>query len=261
MTGRGEDMLRFPRVRLKRRAIRRAIRSASHLVALSREIARAFEEQGADPGRISVIPNGVDTGKFRPLPQAECRRKLGLPLDAKIILSVGDRLELKGFHLLVEALPAIRQMYPNAMVGIVGGPGRFGRDYSAAIRERIAATGMSERVLLAGARPQDELPLWYNAADVFALLSSREGSPNVLLEAMACGRPAVATAVGGIPDELGDYPLGILLTERTIDATTRAIARLLQTAQDGPRLDTTYGRTWAAQAERINSVFRELAGA
>lgn len=258
MTGRGEDMLRFPEHPVKGRRIRRAIQHAAHCIALSREIAGAFENNGAHPDRISVIPNGVDTEQFRPLPMHEARKTLNLPRHAKIILSVGDRLELKGFHLLVEALPAIRQQHRGARLIIVGGPGRHGRDYTAEIQRRIDDLDLHDCVLLADRRPHEELPCWYNAADVFALLSSREGSPNVLLEALACGTPAVATAVGGISDELADERLGILLSERSVPAAAAGVIQALNREWDRNAIrQVMETRSWRSVASQVSSVFDE----
>jgi len=237
MTGRGEDMLRFPQYPLKGPSIRWALGRASHCVALSSEIAAAMKKNGADSNRISVIPNGIDTNKFRPLPQAECRQQLKLPQEARIILSVGDRLKLKGFHLLVEAMPKILAAHPTALLVIVGGPGRHGRDYTAEIETRITGLGLSDNVRLVGPRPHDELPKWYNAADLYALLSSREGSPNVLIEALACGTPAVATRVGGAADEFTDPVRGILLESRTAEQTASCV-------------NTALGRDWDSSAIR-----------
>jgi teichuronic acid biosynthesis glycosyltransferase TuaC len=252
ITGRGEDMLRFPSYPFKARQIRWAVRHAEHCIALSREIAQAFEECGADPARISVIPNGVDTEKFRPLPRNEARKKLELPVNAKIILSVGDRLELKGFHLLVEALPEIRRQHPEAVIVIVGGPGRHGRDYTEVIVRRIAQLGLEDSVRIAGRQPHEDLAWWYSAADVFALLSSREGSPNVLLEALACGTPAVATAVGGIPDELANPRLGLLLAERSAQSAANGLTAALSRTWDRNTLSVAMQqRSWATTAGQV----------
>lgn len=226
ITGRGEDILRFPQLPIMGRKIRKAIQRADHFIALSREIAQAFERLGAPHDRITVIPNGVDCQKFHPIPQEIARARLGLPSDRRIILSVGNRQELKGFHLLIEALSTIRQTIPDAMLVIVGGRPPYGADHTPVIERTIREHGLEQHVRLVGSRPHDELPRWYNAADVFVLLSSREGSPNVLMEALACGTPAVATPVGGIPDILSDQRLGLLLAERSARSAAEGIIQL-----------------------------------
>ncbi|MFQ5733880.1 MAG: glycosyltransferase [Planctomycetaceae bacterium] len=258
MTGRGEDMLRFPDMPFKGRRIRTALRRAGHCIALTTEIAEAMKRHGAADEKVAVIPNGVDTALFRPLPQRYCREVLGLPIDAPIILSIGDRLKLKGFHLLVDALPRILEAHPHAILAIVGGPGRHGQDYTAEIVRRVENYNLQDRVLMAGHRPHRELPLWHNSADLFALLSSREGSPNVLLEALACGRPAIGTSVGGILDELSNADCGSLLLERTAAAAaTTIIERLNAGCHQTLTRSPMEHRHWNATAVALmDSAFR-----
>lgn len=259
ITGRGEDMCRFADSRIVGPRIRRALQAADACIPVSSEIASRMRECGADPDRVSVIPNGVDTEKFRPLPQAEARERLSLPSSAKIILTVGDRLENKGFHLLIDALPRIRDQHPDVLAVIVGGPPRFGRDFTPELESRIREHGLEDRVLLAGARPHDELPWWYSAADLFVLLSAREGSPNVLLEALACGTPAVATAVGGIRDELADGGRGVLLSERTSAAAANGVVSVLNRSWNRDQIAQTISRrNWKSVAINVSAVFGQV---
>jgi len=225
-------------------------------VAVSQRIADRMAQLGADPDKITVIPNGVDLEKFHPIPVQAARRELGLPEDRRLILAVGYRLELKGFHILVDAIPKIRERFPNVLVAIVGGEARWERDFLPEIEQRIQANGVEGHVILAGTRPQEELSKWYGAADVLSILSSREGSPNVLMEALACGLPAVATPVGGIPDLLCDSRLGILLSERSADAAAAGLTEAL--SRDWDRADVRRaieGRSWHATAKLVDQVF------
>lgn len=262
MTGRGEDILRFPGVPFKGRRIRWALQRGDGFVALSRDIARSFERNGAARRAISIIPNGVDSEMFRPWPKAEARRMLGLPEASRIVISVGDRVERKGFHVLIDALSEVLRVHSDVHVVIVGGPGRHGLDYTREIETRIAANRLHDRVHLAGGRPHHGLAQWYSAADLFALLSSREGSPNVLLEALACGIPAVATPVGGIREELADGRSGILLSERSVSAAAEGLCRALDRDWDREAIRTTMTkRDWHAVAENIDTVMDRVLAA
>jgi teichuronic acid biosynthesis glycosyltransferase TuaC len=186
----------------------------------------------------------------------QARAELGIPQDRPLILAVGYRLELKGFHLLVDAIPRIRERFPNVLVAIVGGQARWAADFLPTIEERIRAHGLHEQVILTGTRPQAELANWYSAANVLAILSSREGSPNVLMEALACGLPAVATGVGGIPDVLSDPRLGVLLPERSARAAVAGITKALSHTWDRATIRrAAEARTWRATAERVGEVF------
>lgn len=256
LTGRGEDILRFPSLPVVGDQIRWAIGRASALVALSEEIAEAMRANGAPQDKIHVIPNGVDCEKFRPHDRSEARRRLGLPQDRPIILSVGYRLERKGFHLLIDAIPEIRRRFPNVLVVIVGGQARWGQDYTAVIEERIRLSDVADHVRLVGPRPPEELPWWYSAADLFALLTSREGCPNVVMEALACGLPVAATPIGGIPEILADRRLGVVLDERSAAAAARGVTDALAASWEPAAIcGEARRRSWQATAERICHVF------
>ncbi|MBX3437998.1 MAG: glycosyltransferase [Planctomycetaceae bacterium] len=256
MTGRGEDMRCFPEYPVIGPQIRRALRSHAQFIAVSREIGELMRAQGADPDRVTVIPNGIDCAKFTPVDQAEARRRLGLPSEGPLVVSVGECLELKGFHILVDAISELSDRWPNLQAVIVGRPGRFGRDFTGVIKQRIAQHRLEERVRLVGGRPHEELRLWYSAADVFALLSSREGSPNVLLEALACGTPAVATGVGGILEVLAAPHLGLVLPERTAAATADGLNRALTRHWDRAAIrHTMEEQSWQRTAESVSGVF------
>ncbi|OYP33014.1 glycosyltransferase [Rhodopirellula sp. MGV] len=259
ITCRGEDILRFPSLPLVGNRIRWALEHADRVVALSDEIANAAIANGAAPSRVVRIPNGVDTQSFKKVDQAGARRELNLPLDRKIIVSVGNRQERKGFHLLVDAMPEILRQHPDCILAIVGGPARSGPDYGRIIEERIIAHGLQDKVVLVGATPHEELFRWYSAADVFALMTSREGSPNVLLEALSCGVPAVATAIGGIPEVLADKRLGIVLDNRTSDDAAQGICDALEKQWDRDQIrEIMTEQDWRATAKKVFSVFEAL---
>ena len=130
-----------------------------------------------DPSRLHVMRNGVDLHRFRPLPQDQARRELGLA-GAPLLLAVGNLLEVKGHHLIIDALETLRKDYPTARLVIVGhGPEKQ------RLAQRAQERCVSQWVTFAGAIPNQELVHWYNAADVLVLASQREGWPNVLLEA------------------------------------------------------------------------------
>ncbi|QDU36088.1 Putative teichuronic acid biosynthesis glycosyltransferase TuaC [Maioricimonas rarisocia] len=255
MTGRGEDMRCFPKNQLMGPQIRKALARGTRFIAVSGEIAGLMEENGAPSDRIRVIPNGVDCGKFRPGDPKQCRTELGLPQDVPIVVSVGDLLEAKGFHLLIEAAANLTCNGQPVHVVLVGGPGRFGRDYTREIRSLVEACGMQDRVHLAGRQPHDELWKWYSAADLFALLSSREGSPNVLMEALACGTPAIGTPVGGIAEVLADDRLGEVICERSVAAAADGLRAAFAAPRNRQQIRSILeNRDWQQTALAVKSV-------
>lgn len=255
VTGRGEDMCRFPHVPALRRQIEFSVSRASHCIAVSGEIAAAFEECGAAADNVTVIGNGVDCQRFFPRDRHTLRKRIGLPVSAKLVVSVGDLFENKGFHLLIDAVGALRHHGVDIHARIVGGSPRNGVDYRPVLEQRINSLGLGGFVELVGRRPHDELVDWYNAADVFGLFSAREGSPNVLMEALACGVPAVATNVGGIPDVLQDPRLGLLAEERTVESIANRLAEALDRNWDRNMIhDLLRRRDWAHVAGKVAAV-------
>lgn len=220
ITARGTDLNLIPRHALPRRMIRWAARRADASIGVSQALVDVLRGWNIDPSRLHAMRNGVDLKRFRPLPREQMRRELGLN-GAPLLLSVGNLLELKGHHLLIDALQALESRYPEARLVIVGqGPERRN------LEERAHARGVAQRVSFAGVVPNDELARWYSAADVLVLASRREGWPNVLLEAMACGTPVVATSVGGVPEIIASH-VGVLLPERGVLPLKTALCQLL----------------------------------
>lgn len=259
MTGRGEDMVRFPSLPLVGEKIRSALARSNGCIGVSQEISDLMVEHGGDRSNTVTIPNGIDTTKFHRKDREACREACGLPQDIPIAISVGDRLELKGFHLIVEAMSKVRETFPSAKYVIVGGPGRYGRDYTNAIESRIERLGLCEHVLMVGPKPHNELIDWYNASDVYVMMSSREGSPNVLLESLACGTPAVATAVGGAQDELADKRLGRLISHRTANAAADAMVAEFENPKDPRHIaGVMRNRTWEDTATQVHEFMRRV---
>lgn len=254
LTGRGEDMMRFPSLPFKGSSIRWALENADAFIGVSQEISREMVRFGAKSDRVTTIANGVDVDQFCPKDRDECREKLNLPIGRRILLTVGDRLELKGFHIVIEALPEILKKHPDTLYVCVGGPGRHGRDYTEEIEALVDRHGLGGHVLLAGARPHDELVDWYNASDLYVLASSREGSPNALLEALSCGVPAVATRVGSAPDELEATGFGALMKERSPREAALALSEALERSWDRQAIRATMrNRSWNRTADAVFS--------
>ena len=165
------------------------------VIAVSHSLRDAAERAGIDAEKIRVIPNAVDNTLFHVGDKYEARRRLGLPEDMPIIISVGNLKSIKGFHFLLPAFAALRKFHPDALLVIVGGPSCESA-YASRIYSQIKDLGLQESVRMAGLVPPGEVGNWLRAADVFTLVSSREGCCNSVLEALACGLPTVVPAVG-----------------------------------------------------------------
>ena len=139
-----------------------------------------------------------------------------------MILSVGNLVANKGHDLVIDAVALLAQGRADVQLIIVGS----GRERTA-LEEHARQRGVAERVTFAGTVPNSELFRWYSAADVLVLASSREGWPNVLLEAMACGTPVAATRVGGIPEVIGQGMAGHLFARRDAAAIAQTLDGML----------------------------------
>jgi len=201
---------------------RLAARWTDTLVALTpREVEEHVERGIGRAAQWAVVPSGVPTARLRAAAptRAAARARLGLPADAFVIAGVGRLVPIKGFDLLVDALPAIAAQVPSARALLIGDG-----EERAALEARAAALGVSERLSITGAVTDVEGVL--AAADVLAAPSRNEGMGRVLVEAMAIGLPVVGTTVGGIPDVIIDGECGRLVAPDDAAALAAALAEL-----------------------------------
>jgi glycosyltransferase involved in cell wall biosynthesis len=215
VTARGTDVNLIPRRPLPRTLIRKAIAGAAGLVAVSTALKQALITLGAADDKITVLRNGVDLSLFRPAERTAARAALGLVRPT--LLSVGHLIERKGHHRIIEAMTHL----PDFDLLIVGEGPLHGQ-----LTDLVLRLGLNRRVRLLGARPHRELPAIYSAADIMVLASSREGWANVLLEAMACGTPVVASNIWGNPEVVQDTAAGVLADANTPDGIAAAVRRL-----------------------------------
>jgi teichuronic acid biosynthesis glycosyltransferase TuaC len=240
------------RYRLRRPQLRFALKRAARLIAVSGSLEQDALALGAD--RVRVIENGIDPRLFAPIGRIAARRSLGLPEDGPLLVSVGTLAPRKGFHLVMEAMAGLR---PDLRFAIVGGAGAEGAMESE-LRSLAERLGIADRVIFAGPRVRSELAAWYGAADLFVLASSHEGCPNVVLEALACGTPVVATPVGNVPELVGQA--GIVV-ERQVPALAWAIDEALSREWDRDAVRARIGsRTWAAVGREVAEEVRAAMG-
>jgi glycosyltransferase involved in cell wall biosynthesis len=206
--------------------------------------------------QVEVVRNGADSDVFNPVSKDQARTKLGLPLQQEILVFVGRLVEVKQIPVLLEAMRRLSRS--NLHLYLVG---------DGELKSRLLATaqqlGVVERCSFVGSRSHDEIPLWLSAADCFVLCSSMEGLPTVLPEAMMCGVPIVATAVGGIPEVIKHRETGLLVPTGDAVALAEAIKLLLTDkalAADVASRANTLARvefTWKANAEKTAEVYRD----
>ncbi len=251
VSARGSDVNLFANFPLIRRLLRYTLAHSAHAIAVCQALQEAMVQLEMPREKITVIPNGVDADKFYPLDKHASRRGLGLP-EKKIILSVGELIPRKGFQVLIKALKrlAAQERMADLFLVIVG-DGAYRRELQALVAE----LQLEAHVRFAGAQPHAELKQWYSAADFFCLASEREGWPNVVLEALACGTPVIATKVWGLPEIITAEELG-LLTNRNEDDLAQALARAMNMSwQKEALVQYARARTWEQVAQQVERTF------
>jgi teichuronic acid biosynthesis glycosyltransferase TuaC len=250
ITARGTDIHRITDFQVPRHMILWAARQAAAVVTVCRALKERLVELGAEADKTHVFRNGVDLDTFRPTRRDETRAELGVSRHA-VLLSVGNLIPLKGIHLAIEAVAAL----PQSVTLMIAGRGPEEQKLKA-LCDRL---GVSDRVRFLGQIPHAELAQLYSAGDILVLASEREGWPNVLLEAMACGTPVVASDVWGTPEIVTTPAAGLLVGERTGAAFASAIARLLAAP---PRREATrlYAEqfSWDATTDGQRDLFRSV---
>ncbi len=215
ITARGSDVMRIASHRWPRRQIQWAAGHAAAIGTVSRALKDQLVAMGVDPGKITVLRNGVDLDRFKPLDRGAARARLGLA--GSVWLTVGFLVESKGAHIAIEALAQV----PDATLLIAGeGPDEH------KLRDLVRRLDLGSRVRFLGAVPQAELCGYYNAADALIHASSREGMPNVVLEALACGTPVVAAPFDGAGEVVSTPESGQIAAARTADGIRDAWLKL-----------------------------------
>jgi glycosyltransferase involved in cell wall biosynthesis len=213
------DLAQRPQLRPQ---VREALNGAERIIAVSSALKRRVVELGIPADRVLVHHNGVDGARFAIRDKMAARGQVGLPEDKQVVSFIGNVVAEKGPDIFVESIGRLdRSLLPGLVVVVVGGGPLAGP-----LRSRAEALGLGGIVRFVGRRHPDEIPLWMAASDLLCLASRREGCPNVVLEALASGRPVVAARVGAVPDLIGDGN-GIIVPPDDPDALASAIQRAL----------------------------------
>lgn len=257
VSARGSDINLYMKFPVIRQLLKYTLTSADRVIAVSQALKDSMATLGIAGEKIIVVPNGVDSEKMRPIPRREARRALGLPAEKKILLAVGNLTANKGFEVVIQALKILREeFHEKDLYLIIVGEGQ----QRTVIEQMIASLHLHEEVLLVGAKPHEELALWYSAADLFCLASLREGWPNVLLEAMSCGTPVVATPVGGIPEIIRSNKVGLLAPRETAKYADTLHMALNQTWRADDLIEYARKHSWECTAGHVRRVFESVLG-
>jgi glycosyltransferase involved in cell wall biosynthesis len=251
ITARGSDVNLIAQHALPRRMIRWAANRADAVIGVSAALVEVLGALGVETRKLHVVRNGVDLERFKPWPGDETRLALQVT-GGPVLLSVGNLVVNKGHDLVIDAMVLLKRSHPDIRLIIVGSGAEQAR-----LMAHVRAQGVAQHVTFAGAVPNEELAGWYSVADALVLASSREGWPNVLLEAMACGTPVVATRVGGIPEVVTHPHAGVIAEQRTAAGIAQALANLLSRPVTRAQVRShaeTFG--WESTSQKQATLFR-----
>ena len=245
----GSDVFVVEKNRLLGKAAQWVFSKATEILTCSNDLAERAMRLGLAYEKVRIIPYGVDVRKFcgDETKERTLREKLGIASDELVVLGLGRLVYKKGFEYLVRAIPQVIAKFAKVKFIIVGAGSL--QDQLRLISEEL---GISEYLLMPGGILWDEVPQYIGMCDVFVVPSIRDhsgnvdGLPNVLLEAMASGKPVVASRIAGIPAVLQHERNGLLVDEKEPQQLAAAISRLLAS----PSLRKQYGSAGSEKAKR-----------
>lgn len=256
ITLRGSEVLHatYP---MRYREIENALRNANAVIAVSKNLRQFALDTGVDPKRAVIIPNGIDRQVFYPQDRAKCRLEWRIRSTDFALLAAGNLIRLKGFDRLIRSIAYLAQTRLPQIKLFIAGPGGIEEAFESSLRELPSKLGISDKVVFCGPLLQDQLARLMNAADVFVLASEREGWPNVVNEALACGTPVIATDVGAVRDLLSEEGSGIIVPSNDQSALSEAIAEANTILWDREAISKlASSRGWAAVAEELSQLWR-----
>jgi glycosyltransferase involved in cell wall biosynthesis len=226
----GEDITKYSKMLFLKSLSKFILKRCDKIICVSKSLKNEIYKTNLSKKDIEIIPSGYNIERFRPLDTKKCRKILDLPENKTIILFVGHLIERKGIMYLIKALKILSEKNKEFLCYIVG---RGVLEKS--LKLMTSQLQLKNKVIFAGQKNPDEIPIWMNACDVLVLPSLNEGLPNVLSEAMACGKPVVATNVAGTP-ELVTKDVGLLVKPKNVNDLAKKITLALNKKWDKGKL-------------------------
>lgn len=248
VTARGSDINLIPNYYLPRKLIQWAAKNAQSVATVSENLKEKIALLGISLSKINVFRNGVDLKKFTPLEREKIRKQLNV--SGFVMLSVGNLIELKGHHLVIEALSRL-----EGATLFIAGEGEMQRKLKLLAND----LNVSDRVIFTGNVTQSELCELYNAADVLVLASSREGMANVVLESLACGTPVIATDVGGNREVVQNNEMGLILSDRSTESIVTGVQSILKKGRSRERIRAyAESLSWSEVSLQLKQCFNNI---
>lgn len=253
VTVRGLEALHLKEQGLRKKILDFLLNKADYVITLSSELKALVEDIGVNKQKVSVILNGVDSSTFVLLDREEARKSVNIPTDKKVIVTVGSLLMTKGHHKIIEVLPALSKEFETELY-IIGGVGPEGNDRKKI--KNLVNTLKLNNVHFVGQISHSNLVYWYNAADIFCFASFREGCPNVIMEALACGTPVVASNVGAISDMVDTDVKGYIFDLNIVNDLENKIRTAFKTKWDRHAIKNLINnQTWDRCAKQVLEIY------
>lgn len=224
------------------------------IIRMKRSDITLFYDVGIPKNKVHYIPNGCDVNKFSLLDMKKCRNELGLPLNKKIILSVGHLSEVKGHYYLIDAVKQLIN-YRDDILCIIVGDGKLRQK----LEKQIKENEIGDYVKLVGSKPYSEIPLWMNACDLFVLPSLKESFGVVQIEAMSCGKPVISTYNGGSEEIIISEDYGLLCEPRNSKSLAEALIIGINGNYDQNKL-VSYAKSYSYNniSKEVSSIYSDL---
>ncbi len=253
----GSDINLFIKNKFRKKLTTFAILNASCIISVSDDLKIKMLALGVSGDKIKVLRNGIDSLKFFPQDRDKCRESLKLPKARPIVLFVGNLREVKGVRYLIAAFDEInRSEKSNALLFLVG-EGELREE----IENKISKLNLTSNIKLVGEISHEKIPLWMNASDILCLPSLSEGYPNVVLEALCCGKPVVATSVGAIPEIVNSEENGFLIPSGDSQALSNALLKALKRNWDPVTIrNKVKDFTWKRNSEELFRIIQRTVG-
>ncbi len=254
ITAHGFDIYDLPfRDNFWQKRISQVLESADRIVTVSTKNIECIKRLGVRSS-VELIPNGYSKTVFFPMKRSQARLALNLPLDKKIIVTVGNLVTVKGQKYLIDSVARLVRQHENLLCFIVG-HGALRKE----LQDQIKQLGLGNYIQLTGEVAHEKICQWINACDLFVLPSLNEGNPTVLFECLGCGCPFIGSAVGGVPEIINDERLGLLFRPGDVDDMEKVINLGLATAWDRNYIiNSSRSYTWDEIAKKIVKVYKQL---
>lgn len=227
------------------------LEEADHIITTSKRNYNIItKEMGIKTNKVNIIGNGFNEKLFYPMSKYEVRKELKIEPDIKIILSIGNTVKIKGHKYLIEAIYKMITINKKLICLIIGNGDKT------ELNKLIKKLNLENHVKILDGQPHNELPIWINACDIFALPSLDEGFPTIVSEVLGCGKPVVATNVGNLPNII-TKDLGILVKVKDSDDLASGITEALTKEWDNNKISEEAKKhyTWTAISKQILKVY------